>query len=258
MILVKFAYFKHQLIHTKEKPFEGPYGDLQVPTGLQGNGEPYACHECASASSQNTTLKSPTIISTKRNPYKCSNCEMPFSRNNHLKAPPKIHSKEKPYKCPNCEMSFGQRTTLNRHRMVHTKGPFSHTEEKPYKCPGCKTSSCQSGTLKRHQAIHTKGKAQGCDECGMAFPQNSDLKVHQKTHREGFGCNPNVHRKDDTIRGCEDTPENNPTKVTRSLLRQTSGGETEERKILNFKMKIWKKTASTRPPPTSTHAIGSS
>lgn len=78
-------------------------------------GEPFQCHLCPAAFSQNGNLKRHIRTHTGERPFSCIHCSASFSEKRTLTDHLRIHTGERPFSCGHCNKSFSRKCTLNDH-----------------------------------------------------------------------------------------------------------------------------------------------
>ena len=178
-------------------------------------------------------------------PFKCTICYTCFSQNHHLKGHMEsVHEEKNPFQCDNCDFSTSQKSNLKIHKAS------VHEGKKPYQCITCGANFAQKIVLKRHmESIHEKNKPYRCEICEYRCSQKGDLAIHFKSKRhfeiakdcnKTFSCSVckkrfvskskcHIHNKN--MHEGKAEFKKNPTKETRSLLRNNQSDLMEETSI---------------------------
>nr|XP_048690548.1 zinc finger protein 586-like isoform X3 [Caretta caretta] len=177
------ALIRHEIIHTKEKPYEcceceksfNHTSALIRHQRIHRGDRPYECCECGKSFTQSSDLSTHQRIHTGERPYECGECGKSFNHSSALISHQRIHTGERPYECCECGKSFTQRSALISHQRIHTG-------ERPYECCECGKSFTRSSNLTTHQRIHTGERPYECSDCGKSFTDISSLISHQRVH----------------------------------------------------------------------------
>lgn len=150
----------------------------------------------------------------------CKICAASFKSFGNLKRHMSIHLDYRNYLCDACPKSFKSQSALKIHKnsvhadtKVYVLCPYcniiiqeknlkihifnQHTEEgqkKPFSCNDCDMNFKNEFLLKRHyEHLHfstNRGVNYKCEECGLEFNRQRDLRVHSFEHYDGeiFNC----------------------------------------------------------------------
>ncbi|RZC42243.1 zf-AD domain containing protein [Asbolus verrucosus] len=209
----------HVLIHTGEKPFSCHYCEkkfakkqhLTDHLRVHTKEKPHACEFCDKRYSQRTPLTLHIrAIHNGEKPHAClicpKLCNKGFKTHRQLKSHSDVHRPEKSYYCDVCEKYLQTQGELSKHKRYHSNytglmccGRRYRSEETyrahqnfchqtTYICDVCQKTFKRMSNLKTHEKIHKEGykpPSFNCDKCDKTFSGKKDLKLHVESIHEG-------------------------------------------------------------------------
>ena len=95
------------------------------------------------------------------------------------------------YKCTECELGSNIWSKLAQHMWRKHK-----IDMELYKCPQCNFRSFTRKRLSVHRVTHSDVRPFLCDDCGKAFKNDKNLRLHKKLHEpepEAKGSDPSLN-----------------------------------------------------------------
>ena len=205
----------HELsVHAETRDFKCPTcnkgfatsGHLRVHlSGAHGAGN-HLCHQCGKSFSFKSSYLRHQKFHTGAKPYKCRYCDRTFSQSSHCKAHQITHEMMNRIECDFCGKRF-KNPRNHKHHMKKNHGADCNT----FKCFRCGEEFENKDTLSDHMSekCHNKGYNTVCKICNKAFPTNSHLVRHMRSHTKErpFKCDiceksftQNAHLKNHVMR----------------------------------------------------------
>lgn len=136
--------------------------------------------------------------------FMCRQCLTTFSLSCNLRRHMKLHTGVRPHVCGSCNSSFSRSTDLKIHMRKHSSSKDS------FSCSVCSVIFSNSYLLFQHMTkVHgVVEESFKCETCKKQFSSESNLKLHQKVHRESYGSEagmgisdrrPNIGDEQDTM-----------------------------------------------------------
>ena len=138
--------------------------------------KPHVCPACGKMCSTKNKLTSHMVIHNAEKSHICNHCKSAFKRSGQLALHLKIHSGIKDFGCELCDEWF----TTSSNLLVHK---VTHTDVRPFGCNDCHMAFKLKQTLNNHTKIHQeREKKHACSYCNKLFYDNTNMKLHEKTH----------------------------------------------------------------------------
>ena len=136
----------------------------------------HVCPTCGKICSNKRRLTGHMVIHNDERSHICHHCNSAFKRSGELTLHLKFHSGIKDFSCELCDEWFVTSGNLLVHKVTHT-------DARPFQCNVCHMAFKLMPTLKNHTKIHQERvRNHACNYCQKLFYDNTNMKLHEKTH----------------------------------------------------------------------------
>ncbi|KAH8409778.1 hypothetical protein KR222_007138, partial [Zaprionus bogoriensis] len=133
----------------------------------------YVCDKCGRCFADSSNLKVHLLRHSGVKHFECQECSAKYFTQHLLNLHIRVrHQGEMPYACKYCGERFFTSTARCRHESV------KHTRNSSYVCKLCGKTYLTKSCLNKHGFLHTGERPYRCDLCHVAFPRNTNLKIH--------------------------------------------------------------------------------
>lgn len=164
-----YALRRHQVVHTKERPFICPHCGRDYPQGHQ------------------MILHIRKFHPNMEERYECMKCHEKFHRQNAFTRHMDIHADDDSLRCTRCPVTFQDADALKLHmENVHNRVGEQPIEDPDHWCQICEKFFASKQQHMRHQRLHLNERAFICPYCGQDFAHDGYMKSHFRKHHPGL------------------------------------------------------------------------
>ncbi|XP_062126963.1 transcription factor Ouib-like isoform X2 [Drosophila sulfurigaster albostrigata] len=142
----------------------------------KSNTKTYVCDQCGRYFTDASNLKIHIVRHTGIKSFECQECGEKYYTGHLLNLHIRVkHQGEMPYACKHCEQRFYTSTSRSRHEQLQ------HMRDRTYECRVCGKTYRTRSCLNKHEFLHTGERPYRCEVCNVAFPRNTNLKLHYRS-----------------------------------------------------------------------------